>query len=61
MHITIEKRFIVYITVTVLVFMVVFFAGTAPDVMKPEGVNWVKPGWVEVDIEDLSARGGAHH
>jgi caa(3)-type oxidase subunit IV len=61
MHITIEKRFIVYITATVLVFMVLFFAGTAPDVMKPEGVNWVKPGWVEVDIEgDLGAHGDHH-
>ncbi|MEN8184502.1 MAG: caa(3)-type oxidase subunit IV [Myxococcota bacterium] len=58
MHINIEKRFIVYITATVLVFMFLFFAGAAPDVMKPSGSNWVKPGWTEVDIErDLSVHG----
>jgi caa(3)-type oxidase subunit IV len=45
MHITIEKRFISYIVVTVLVFMFLFFAGTAPDVMKDEGRQWEKPSW----------------
>jgi caa(3)-type oxidase subunit IV len=61
MHITLEKRFIVYMTATVLVFMFLFFAGTAPDVMKPEGHNWVKPGWVEVDIEGDLGVHGEHH
>ena len=27
----------------VLVFMLLFFAGTAPDVMKWDGANWHKP------------------
>jgi hypothetical protein len=27
---------------TCLVFMLLFFAGTAPDVMKEDGDNWIK-------------------
>ena len=60
MHINVEKRFITYITVTVLVFMFLFFAGTAPDVMQPEGSNWEKPSWLTAE-GDLSARAGDHH
>ena len=42
-------------------FMLLFFAGTAPDVMKPAGANWEKPGWHEVDIEsDLRELEGHH-
>jgi caa(3)-type oxidase subunit IV len=61
MHITIEKRFVSYIVATVLVFMFLFFAGAAPDVMKDEGSNWVKPGWQEVPIEADLGLHGAHH
>jgi caa(3)-type oxidase subunit IV len=45
MHINIEKRFVPYAVITVLVFMLLFFAGTAPDVMKKEGTQWEKPAW----------------
>ena len=45
MHINIEKRFIPYIVLTVLVFMLLFFAGVAPDVMKKDGTQWEKPSW----------------
>lgn len=50
MHINVAKRYVTYLVATCLVFMLLFFAGTAPDVMRAEGDNWVKPGWVEVDI-----------
>lgn len=43
MHLNTEPRYAVYLLLTVLVFMLLFFAGTAPDVMKHEGANWVKP------------------
>ena len=26
-----------------------FFAGTAPDVMKSHGTNWEKPGWIAAE------------
>ncbi len=45
MHLNIEPRFAVYLLCTMLVFMLLFFAGTAPDVMKHEGANWMKPNY----------------
>ena len=46
MHINLEQRYVSYVIITVLVFMFLFFAGTAPDVMKAEGSGWVKPSWL---------------
>jgi caa(3)-type oxidase subunit IV len=43
MHLNIEPRYAVYLLLTMLVFMLLLFAGSAPDVMKHEGRNWVKP------------------
>src|SRR3990172_10747752 len=45
MHINVEKPFISYLVLTVVVFVLLFFAGTSPDVMKAEGTGWVKPAW----------------
>ena len=47
MHINIAARYVGYLMVTMLVFMLLFFAGTAPDVMKPQGRNWEKPVWLQ--------------
>jgi len=55
MHLNIEPRYVVYLLTTVLVFVLLFFAGTAPDVMKHEGTNWVKPA---VRVESQAP---AHH
>jgi caa(3)-type oxidase subunit IV len=43
MHVTVQPKFVMYMLSTVLVFMLLFYAGTAPDVMEHEGTNWVKP------------------
>jgi caa(3)-type oxidase subunit IV len=40
MHVNIEKPVIRYAMVIALGFMVLFFAGTAPDIKKHEGLNW---------------------
>lgn len=40
MHLNVEKPFIKMLMATCLVFMVLFFAGTSPDVMRHEGRNW---------------------
>jgi caa(3)-type oxidase subunit IV len=45
MHINFERRFVSYLVLTMLVFMFLFFAGVAPDVMKREGTQWEKPTW----------------
>jgi caa(3)-type oxidase subunit IV len=55
MHLNIEPRFAVYLLCTVLVFMLLLFAGAAPDVMKHEGTNWVKP---PIEVESAAP---AHH
>jgi caa(3)-type oxidase subunit IV len=43
MHLNVEKRYVVYLLSTCLVFMLLFFTASAPDVMKFEGTNWEKP------------------
>lgn len=40
MHLNIEKKYISYMLGTMLMFMLLFFAGVAPDVMRHEGQNW---------------------
>ncbi len=55
MHLKFEKRFATYMLTTVLVFMFLFFAGSAPDVMKHDGWQWEKP-MVKADVEAALAR-----
>jgi caa(3)-type oxidase subunit IV len=57
MHINIAAKYVTYLVVTALVFMFLLFAGTAPDVMKPEGRNWAKPAWLDGSAHPEPARG----
>ena len=41
MHLSIEKRYVWYLLVMMLLVVGLFFAGTASDIMKPDGRNWV--------------------
>ena len=43
MHLNLQPRYVLYILGTTLVFMLLFYAGAAPDVMKNSGDNWQKP------------------
>ena len=54
MHVNTEKPFVTYLLLTVVVFMFLFFAGTAPDVMKRQGTRWEKPQWVAAHAEALA-------
>jgi hypothetical protein len=45
MEINLAARYVTYLVATCLVFMLLFFAGVAPDVMKKEGTQWEKPAW----------------
>lgn len=47
MHVNVEPKFVTYMLTTCLVFMLLFFAAVAPDVMKDVGSNWTKPAWLE--------------
>jgi len=49
MHINMTPRFVIYTIATTLVFMFLFFAGAAPDVMADRGTNWIKPAWIEAE------------
>jgi caa(3)-type oxidase subunit IV len=60
MHVTVQPRFVVYMLSTVLVFMLLFYAGTAPDVMEHEGANWAKPSPHGV-IPERALHPEAHH
>jgi len=63
MHINVEKRYIIYMMVTCLVFMLLFFAGVAPDVMKDRGAQWVKPNHsvvIPLEGESHSSESGEH-
>jgi caa(3)-type oxidase subunit IV len=59
MHLNIERQYVVYLILTMLVFVLLFFAGTSPDVMKWEGDNWVKPK-VEQASSHVTEHGAAH-
>lgn len=40
MHLGVERRYVSYMLVTSVVFMVLLYMGVAPDVMKHEGLHW---------------------
>jgi caa(3)-type oxidase subunit IV len=62
MHIHLARRYVAYLMITCLVFMFLFFAGVAPDVMKSEGTRWVKPAWKAQHASvEAHAGGGDHH
>jgi caa(3)-type oxidase subunit IV len=42
MHVNVEKRWVPYLLIMCLLFIVILFAGVAPDVMKHSGLNWNK-------------------
>lgn len=60
MHLTVEKKYIGMLMLTMLAFMLVFFAGTSPDVMKHEGQRWKNTAAIKV-VEDGLKAGGGHH
>jgi len=64
MHVNLTRRYMQYLLVTALVFMVLFFAGTAPDVMNKFGSNWQKPKWQAAAAAAAAAPAGhgeTHH
>jgi caa(3)-type oxidase subunit IV len=43
MHVTVEKRWVPYLLVLCLLFIVILFAGVSPDVMRHSGLHWSNP------------------
>ena len=64
MHLGIEKRYIVYLLSTAIVIMLIFFAGTAADVMKHDGQQWTNQAAKDEILRAQTAAAGsetAHH
>jgi len=40
MHINVEKRWVPYLLIVCLAFMVILFAAVSPDVMRHSGLHW---------------------
>jgi caa(3)-type oxidase subunit IV len=40
MHVNVEKRWVPYLLIMCVVFMVILVAGVAPDIMKHSGLRW---------------------
>ncbi len=59
MHLNIEKRYVWYMLFTALLFLSLFFFGVSPDVMKPDGTNWVNHATSATSVEAGSA--DSHH
>lgn len=63
MHLDVEKPIVWYALATSLVFMVLLFAGVAPDVMNHEGNNWENVAAKEAikrAVAEAEAGHGAH-
>jgi caa(3)-type oxidase subunit IV len=60
MHLNLEKRFVVYMLVTALAFMGLFFFATAPDIMNDEGRNWTKPSYAASKHSKGVSHGDSH-
>lgn len=57
MHLDVERRYIPYLLLAMVAFMVALFAGVAPDVMRHEGHQWVN---VAAKAEVARATQAAH-
>ena len=42
MHVNVEKRWVPYLLIVCLLFVVILFVGVSPDVMKHSGLHWTK-------------------
>ncbi len=62
MHLPVAPRYVGYLVATGLLFMLLFFAGVAPDVMRMEGTRWEKPSWIEANRAfQAGDHDGGHH
>ena len=42
MHINLERRYVVYIMLTMVLMMLLFWAGIVVDIGEPSGSNWIR-------------------
>ncbi len=61
MHLNVEKRYIRYMLYSMLLMIGLFFAGTAPDIMKPAGLRWQNQAVHELIEEHATHESTPHH
>jgi caa(3)-type oxidase subunit IV len=64
MHISLERKWILYLVATMLTLMAVMVAGVSPDVMQHHGRNWenvAAKAWVEKGLKEGGGEHGAEH
>jgi len=63
MHLNIEKRYIWYTLITMLLMCLLFFAGVAPDVMNTTGARWENKSSLDLieQHKNQDKNGGQHH
>jgi caa(3)-type oxidase subunit IV len=64
MHIHLDKKYITFLLVAALMFMGLFYAGVAPDVMEHHGRNWENVAAKQETARALAeqaANPGGHH
>ncbi len=61
MHLNVEKKYIWYVLLTMLLMVGMFFLGTAADTMKPEGQNWSNEAAKTLIEEHAGAPTSGHH
>ncbi len=62
MHVNVQPRYVAMLLGTALAFMLLFFTGVAPDVMKAEGTGWTKPSYAFHDTQvEAEAQAGLEH
>lgn len=61
MHVGLERKWILYLMVTMLALMAVFVAGVSPDVMQHRGRNWENVAAQAVVEKGLKEAGTSEH
>jgi caa(3)-type oxidase subunit IV len=61
MHLTVEKKYVGFLLLTMIAFMIVFVGGVAPDVMRHEGQRWVNTAAQDVVTKGLAAEKAGGH
>jgi caa(3)-type oxidase subunit IV len=67
MHLTVEKKYIGFLLLTMIAFMIIFVGGVSPDVMRHEGQRWTNTAAQDVVTKGLAAdkaaagHGEGHH
>jgi len=61
MHLNVEKRYIWYVLLSMVLFVGLFYFSVSPDVWKTEGRNWVKDSSLKLIEDNKDWHSQVHH